>query len=266
MKEDLRTVDQRLTMKAEEQPQATNKALDAELRQRRLAEEQIRGLMRRLITVQEDERRLVARDLHDHLGQQVAGLGLKIDALREMARGSGALEAALEDARNTIIKLDHDLDFFIWEMRAPDRSDLGLVVTLDTFIREWSKNFGVRAEFHSRGFDDERLAYEIVINLYRITQEALNNVYKHARATRVDVLLERRGAMAVLVIEDNGLGFNPAARSGPAVDGGAGLVGMQERAALMGGTLEIESGDGTGTTLFVQVPVDGAGRAEEART
>jgi PAS domain S-box-containing protein len=242
-------------VKQAEELTAANKALDAELRQRRRAEDQIRGLMRRLITVQEDERRLVARDLHDHLGQQVAGLALKLDALKEMARGHGALEAALDDARSTIVKLDRDLDFFVWEMRAADRNDQGLVATLTTFVREWSRNFGIAADFHSHGFDGERLPNEVEINLYRITQEALNNAYKHARATRLDVLLERRGQSAVLVIEDDGVGFDRSAAPIPDTHGGAGLVGMQERAALMGGTLEIETAPGKGTSVFVEVPI-----------
>jgi two-component system CheB/CheR fusion protein len=243
------------TIKEAEGLTATNRALDAELRQRRLAEAQIRGLMRRLITAQEDERRLVARDLHDHLGQQVAGLALKLDAVKEMARGHAALESAVDDARSTIVKLDRDLDFFVWEMRGADGNEQGLAASLSTFVREWSRNFGIAAEFHSRGFDGERLSKEIEINLYRITQEALTNVYKHARAERVDVLLERRDSSAVLVIEDDGVGFERAAMHEPGSDGGVGLVGMQERAALMGGTLEIETAPGKGTSLFVRVPI-----------
>jgi two-component system CheB/CheR fusion protein len=243
------------TIKEAEGLTATNRALDAELRQRRLAEAQIRGLMRRLITAQEDERRLVARDLHDHLGQQVAGLALKLDAVKEMARGHAALESAVDDARSTIVKLDRDLDFFVWEMRGADGNEQGLAASLSTFVREWSRNFGIAAEFHSRGFDGERLSKEIEINLYRITQEALTNVYKHARAERVDVLLERRDSSAVLVIEDDGVGFERAATLERRSDGGVGIVGMEERAGLMGGTLEIETAPGKGTSLFVRVPI-----------
>lgn len=232
-----------------------NDALDAELTERRHAEERIRALMRRLITVQEDERRRIARDLHDHLGQQVAGLSLKIDALNEVSRENPVLHSAVDDAQQTISKLDRDLDFFTWEMRPAALDDLGLAVTLDNFIREWSKEFGIQADFHSRGLDHVRFAYEVETNLYRITQEALNNIYKHARASRAGVILERRGGQAVLIIEDDGIGFDRTEKPTAAHDKGVGLLGMQERAAFLGGTVEIETAPGKGTTVFVQVPL-----------
>jgi two-component system CheB/CheR fusion protein len=232
---------------------AANDALDAKLRERRQAEDQIRGLIRRLLTVQEDERRRVSRDLHDHLGQQVAGLGLKIEGLHGISQGNPALRAAIEDVRQTLVRLDRDLDFFTWELRPAALDDLGLVVTLGNFIVEWSKEFGIQADFQNRGMDGLRLSYEIETSLYRITQEALNNIYKHARASRVGVILELRNGQAVLVIEDNGVGFDRSSKmSGP--ERGIGLLGMRERAALIGGTMEIETAPGRGTTVFVRAP------------
>jgi two-component system CheB/CheR fusion protein len=229
-----------------------NEALDAELRDQRQVEEQIRGLIRRLITVQEDERRRIARDLHDHLGQQVAGLGLKLDALARQSEMP--LREVIEDLRTTVGQLDRDLDFFTWELRPAALDDLGLVVTLKNFVDEWSKEFSIPAEFHARGLDDLRLPYEIETNLYRIGQEALNNVYKHARASRVGVMLERRDDRVVLVIEDDGTGFDRADVAGRAARG-IGLLGMEERAALIGGTVEFETSPGHGTTVFVRVPL-----------
>ncbi len=97
-----------------------------------------------------------------------------------------------------------------------------------------------------------RFTPEIETNLYRIVQEALNNTHKHAKAKSVEVVLEKRGDLIVLLVEDNGKGFNPEATKNRRK--GIGLIGMKERAALVGGTLEIESVPGRGTTIFVRVP------------
>ncbi len=95
------------------------------------------------------------------------------------------------------------------------------------------------------------------INLYRIAQEALNNVYKHAKATCVDMILEKREDNVVLIVEDNGTGFDPGATASQGVDDGLGLLSMRERASVAGGTLEIESSPGKGTTIFVRIPIAG---------
>jgi PAS domain S-box-containing protein len=243
---------------------SANRALDLELRERRQADERIRGLMERLITVQEDERRRIARDLHDHLGQQVAGLSLKLQSVDHSLRSGHPESAVLADLYALIAKLDQDLDFLAWELRPPALDDLGLVVTLGNFVDEWSRNFGVPADFHTRGLDGIRMPYEIETNLYRVAQEALNNIYKHAAARRVGVMLERRDAHVVLVIEDDGKGFASAGSRMDNRDRGLGLLGMHERAALLGGSLDIETSPDTGTTVFVQVPLQVASeRAEE---
>ena len=100
---------------------------------------------------------------------------------------------------------------------------------------------------------EERLSPETETNLYRITQEAMNNIMKYARATRVDVLLERRDHQVVLIIEDNGIGFD--LKKAELDDEGLGLTGMRERAAQIGGTVEVESKEKEGTTIFARVPV-----------
>jgi len=104
---------------------------------------------------------------------------------------------------------------------------------------------------HTSGLLDDRLASETETALYRIAQEALNNVAKHARARRVEVLLERRPDCVLLIVEDDGVGFDVAKRTGGRH--GFGLVGMQERAALVGATLDIESTPGEGTTILVRI-------------
>jgi PAS domain S-box-containing protein len=233
---------------------AANRSLDVELRERRQAETEIRELLKRIITVQEDERRRIARDLHDHLGQQVAGLSLKLEALQNVAGIASASTAIVEEARAIIGRLDKELDFFTWELRPAALDDFGLVAALGTFVNEWSRTFAVAADFHSTGLDDIRLSFDIETNLYRISQEALNNVHKHAAATRVGVILERRDAQVVLIVEDDGRGFKNDEAGADRFDSHIGLRGIRERAVLVGGTAEVETAPGKGTTIFVQVP------------
>jgi signal transduction histidine kinase len=127
---------------------------------------------------------------------------------------------------------------------------------MSSFVRQWSKHSGVEAQFHTTGLDKERLSPETETNLYRIMQEALNNTMKYAQASRVDVLLERRDNQVVLIVEDNGAGFSPETEASADGNNGMGLIGMRERAALVGGTLQIESKPKGGTTIFARVPAE----------
>ena len=127
------------------------------------------------------------------------------------------------------------------------------------FIQEWSAQYNIEVEFHSNvdpwAAKANSLSADVELNLYRILQESLNNIMKHARAQKVDVLVHRRTGEISLVIEDDGIGFEHGNGS-RAVSGGLGLTGMRERAALLGGDLEIESRKGKGTTILVRMPID----------
>jgi signal transduction histidine kinase len=217
------------------------------------------------VTAQEDERRCVARDLHDHLGQQLTGLRIKLENHKESCGDDQKRCAEVEQMQAIAEQLDTDLDFLSWELRPASLDELGLAAALANFIREWSQHFNIPAEFHTTGLEKERLPQEIEINLYRIAQESLNNISKHAEAKGVDILLERRDRHVELIVEDDGKGFDP--------DGAAnqdnkkiGLLNMRERAAFVGGVLEIESSPNEGTTVFVRVPVhtDAAPGASDA--
>ena len=232
----------------------SNSALERELEERRRAEDRVRGLMGRLISIQEDERRSIARDLHDHLGQQLAGIALKVEALGQTSHGAGRHEA-VDAVRQALQRLDRDLDFTIWQLRPVLPGGRTLVEVLAELVSEWSSEFGVQSEFHTRGMDAVALSAEAATNLYRITQEALNNVFKHARASQVSVLLERRDNGATLIIEDNGVGFAPQAARTAGPEQSLGLMGMEERAEFMGGRLDVESAPGKGTTVFLKFPL-----------
>ncbi|MET0625756.1 MAG: PAS domain S-box protein, partial [Pyrinomonadaceae bacterium] len=232
-------------------------AMLEEVKERRATEERARSLVGQLVTAQEDERRRISRDLHDQLGQQLTALRLGLEALRERSGDREELCRAVEEIQRRAARLDEEVDFLAWEMRPTALDDLGLAASLANFVAEWSKHYHVPAEFHAAGLGDARLPPQVETCLYRIAQEALNNVYKHAQAARVSVILERRGDEAVLVCEDDGVGFDPADAERWEGDRGLGLVGMRERAALLGGSVEFESEPGKGTAIFARVPAEG---------
>lgn len=213
--------------------------------------EQTKTLFRRLISVQEDERRRIARDLHDDLGQHLTALRMNLEVFRLQCDLDPARLAQLERTQQLADGLDKRVDFLIWGLWPPVLEHRGLAPALVEFVKGWSDRFGVPAEFHST-LGDVRLDRDVENNLYRVTQEALTNVAKHADATQVSVLLDHRGSVLSLVIEDDGRGFDIAAVDGCA---GFGLTSMRERAALIGGELLIDSTVGRGTTTVLRMPV-----------
>lgn len=229
-----------------------NVALRGEAHERSSAERSVKQLLRRLITVQEAERLRIARDIHDELGQQVSALRMSLNSLHA-GRGADGLTEKTRRAQELAEELDRSIDFLTWELRPASLDHLGLSAALASLVSGWSERFHVQAEYRGSGVDDLRLPPESEINLYRVAQEALHNVYKHAGASRVGVFFERHGSRAVLIVEDDGLGFDGEAEEGAGA--GMGLVSMRERAALVGGEFEVESSAGAGTTLYVRVPV-----------
>ena len=217
----------------------------------RYSEEARVRLLRRLVIAQEEERRRIARDLHDHLGQQLTSLRLKLEAVRTVTPDLPNVQATLTQADALLTRIDRDIDFLSWELRPAALDDLGLKAVLENYVSEWSRHANVRARFHVEGLGDERVAPEIEATLYRIAQEALNNVARHAHAQSVGVVLERRGRTLSLVIEDDGVGFDASTISNTMI----GLVGMRERAAVVGGSLDIEPTAGGGTTVLARVPL-----------
>lgn len=210
------------------------------------------ALAGRLISIQEDERLRIARDLHDNIGQQLTGLRLRLEAIALTENVDTSVQRQVQEAHTLIDGVDRGLDFIAAELR-PASLDLDFVFAVQEFVKEWSANFAIESTFHASMLPELHLSQETQTHLYRITQEALNNTYKHAQASRVSVILERRRDSLVLVIEDDGRGFafDKADRNERR---GLGLVGMRERAALVGGKLEVESAPGQGTTVFVTLP------------
>lgn len=229
-------------------------ALQDEIEERRGIEEERLHLLRRTVMAQEGERGRIAREMHDQFGQQLSALTLKLAMLKEGCGEQTELCEQIEQLQAIAKQLDGDVDFLVWELRPTALDDLGLLAALTNYVKGWSKHFIISAELHTSGMEKDRLTSEIETVLYRIMQEALTNIAKHAGAENVDILLERRNDHISLIVEDDGVGFEAEQAFG-AGDKGLGLIGMRERAALVGGTLEIESSMGNGATVVVRIPV-----------
>jgi signal transduction histidine kinase len=179
---------------------------------------------------------------------------------REMLQGQCPFA---EEVRNGARKLEkladglmRDIHRLAWELHPGVLDDLGLEAALQRYTSEWSSNSTIPIDFHSEGVDTDRLPLELETALYRVTQEALNNVLKHAKARRVSVLLERRADLASLIVEDDGIGFDSDAMLQAAgTQNKLGLLGMKERIRLAGGTFNVESTIDQGTTVFVRIPL-----------
>jgi two-component system, NarL family, sensor histidine kinase UhpB len=217
-------------------------------------------LLTRLVFAQEDERRRISREMHDRFGEQLTALARRVAMLKESCAASPELQTSVEAIESVSQELDRAVDHLVWELRPTALDDLGLRAALANYLQDWSKRVNISAELHAVGLLDDRLPSDAESALYRIAQEALTNIAKHARASNVDVILERRGDHVLLIVEDDGIGFDAADVESERQ--GFGLSGMHERAALVGATLEIESATGKGTTILVRMDLSKAGGAE----
>jgi signal transduction histidine kinase len=218
----------------------------------RESEERYKALFARLVSAQEEERRRIARDIHDQLGQQITALRMNLEVLTSRTQPNDEVARQLVRTQRLAEELDRMADALIWDLRPAALDHLGLVAALERLVRQWSERFDVAAEFDAAAIGALRLPPDVEVNLYRIAQEALHNVAKHAEATRVAVCLQRTDGHLVLAIEDDGRGFvvNGQPRDG---QGGFGLLNMRERAALVGGSIDIESVPAQGTTVLTRV-------------
>lgn len=226
-------------------------------------------ITRAVIAAGEEERRRISRELHDVTGQNLTALLLGLQALQSTAEAGerralqiGRLQD-LEEIAQTIQREVHDLAL---ALRPTALDDLGLVTALEAQVEQWTSMTGIEVDMHCAGLAASRLPPFIEIVLYRVIQEALNNVAKHATARRVSLIVERRADDVQAIIEDDGRGFDAGedARSRGRFAGvpdqtrqtrGLGLLSMQERVAQVGGTLTIESSAAEGTTIFVRIPL-----------
>ncbi len=219
--------------------------------------EVLRGrLLEKIITAQEDERKRISRELHDETGQALTSLMVGLKALE----GATCLEEVRDMAgqlRTTAAQTLDSLHSLALELRPSVLDDLGLVAALKRYVKDYATGFGLDADFEVVGLEEKRLTPQVETTLYRIVQEALTNVVRHAEASQVSVLLEQRTGSVIAIVEDDGRGFDAESVLNLGQPARLGLHGMQERVALAGGKLTLESSPGIGTTVFIEIPLDG---------
>lgn len=224
-----------------------------DITQRKQVEVERLELLRRIVSAQEDEQRRISRELHDQMGQSLAALMMGLKSLKDSVEEEPVVESIqrLQDITNRIADEMHSL---IRELRPTALDDLGLQTALTNYLDEWSQRSNVAIDFHANGWLDQRLGSQLESTIYRIIQEAVNNVMKHANAQNISIILEKRGDKVSVIVEDDGVGFDvEALLKTPARKRRFGLLGMRERVALVGGTFRIESTPGVGTTVLVHI-------------
>jgi signal transduction histidine kinase len=214
-----------------------------------LSQRVTRDALRRVVQAQELERRRLARELHDETGQALTSILLGLKPLEE-ALADHPARAALAELREHVVVALQDVRRLAVELRPAVLDDFGLVAALERLTESFAEQTGIRIDFHS-ALGESRLPGEVETALYRVVQESLTNIVKHANARSVSISVARRDSAIAAVIEDDGAGFDQRAVR----EGGVGLLGMRERLALLDGRVEIESRPGTGTTLVAEVPL-----------
>jgi PAS domain S-box-containing protein len=234
----------------------TNGTLTGEIARRERAEADRRGLQRRLATAQEEERRRIARELHDQMGQHLAALGLGLKVVKDSTPDPSPARERLLGLQVLTDLIGREVHGLALELRPTALDDLGLQAALANYAEGWSERSGIEVDFHGTGLDGVRLPGVVETALYRVVQEALTNVLRHSGARRVSVVLRKTPGQVAALVEDDGRGFDAESiAAAPAADPRLGLLGMRERMALVGGTLTVESGQGRGTTVIARVPI-----------
>ncbi len=225
-----------------------------DITERKRAEAELRrsDLLRELAEAQEGERRRIAHDLHDQMEQHLAALKFGLERMLAGSPERDRIQALLE----IVSQVGRDVRRIALQLRPAILDDLGLAAALVNYIGEWSGRSGIEVDFHDSGLDGDRLPRPIETALYRVVQEALTNVLKHSGADRVSLIVERRKSHLLLIVEDNGIGFDYDGSVAEAnADRRLGLPGMKERIEAIGGSFLIETAAGEGTSLFVRVPL-----------
>ena len=216
--------------------------------------EQLRQLSRRLIEVEESERRRLARELHDRIGQNVSILNMTVGLIRAELPASAReqVRVRLDDCEKLLQATGELVRDVMADLRPPGLDELGLSAALSGYASQISHRGGVPVIINGPGFTP-RLPPALEIALFRVAQEAIVNALKHAGATRITVTLQTQSDLAIMIVADDGVGFDMAV-SRPQLTAHLGLVNIRERAQSIGGDLRIESAPGSGTRVIVQVP------------
>jgi len=218
----------------------------------RSGRQRLQLLSRHLVEIQENERKYIARELHDETSQALTSLKMRLHSVEQAAHGEFAIVQQVAELKTLADGILESLHRLAMNLRPASLDHLGLVEALTSLVQNTGKRSGIVARFKSLGFAQRnRLTEDMESSIYRIVQESLTNILRHARATYADVILEWQDDKIVIIVEDDGVGIDlTAART----QGHLGLVGMQERTEMFGGKLLIDSIRNAGTTLVVEIP------------
>jgi signal transduction histidine kinase len=234
----------------------SNEQLRSEIAQRRQIEAAREALNRKLLRSQEEERRRIARELHDQLGQNLTALNLGLKSLLDADPPPDKLRKLVPPLQELASQTARDLHRVAVELRPAALDDLGLVKAIRNLAETWSIHCGINVDFEPGQYESPGISSEIETTLYRIIQEALNNVAKHSGAKHVGLVLRRAADQLEAIIEDDGRGFDLGnAISTASANGRLGLLGIKERLSFIGGSLDVESAPTSGATLIVRVPI-----------
>ena len=215
----------------------------------RASSEQLRSLAAHLLTVREEERARISRAVHDELGQSLTAVKMDLAWLaRRLPRENGEMLERIRSTRQLAESLIQDVRRISTELR-PGILDMGLAAAVEWQVQEFQARTGIPCSL--RLLTHEAFAPDVSTALFRILQETLTNVARHAKATRAEVVLQKQRDRLVLWIRDNGRGFDQA---DPSLSKSLGLLGMRERAAILGGQVKISSAPGKGTTVAAWIP------------
>ncbi len=244
---------------------SANVALEQEISDRIAGEIDRNSLRRQLASAEEEERRRLSRELHDSLGQHLTALALGLGEVARLVESNSVARERLARLQELTVTMTRDTHHFAVALRPPELDDVGLHSALTTHVERWSEHFGIAVDLQVDDPTAMALPADVSTAVYRIVQEALNNVAKHAQARQVSVLMKQTARELRVIVEDDGQGFDTGAAARRAAnDRRLGLASMRERAALAGGTLVVESAPGAGTSLYVRIPVSEANAARDA--
>lgn len=216
------------------------------------ASERLQSLSRRQLQLQESERRAIARELHDQIGQMLTALRVTLEMSTQLPPDQAVRKS--EQAKGIVDELLTRVSSLSLQLRPPILDDLGLLPALAWHVHQYEEQTGTAVDLKHRGLKGKRFDSQLETTTYRIVQEALTNSARHARATHIEIDIRVSIELLSLSIRDNGDGFDPTAP--PRHTQSSGLSGMRERASLVGGTFQIESKPGQGTRLSIELPLE----------
>jgi signal transduction histidine kinase len=232
------------------------------LEQSRRQQKELRLLSHRLLSVQEEERKRISRELHDVIAQFLTSINLRLTALKMAARANTQeFTRNIERTQQLVEKSVDIVHRFAFDLRPAVLDDLGLVPALHSFSKNFSKQTGIRVNLTAVAVVSQ-LDNDCRTVLYRVAQEALTNVARHAQASRVDVSIQRLPKTVHMQIKDNGKSFDVKRIFHAGKSKRLGLLGMRERVEMVGGQFTVESSHGQGTTIQVQIPFKNSNRAK----